>query len=249
LKIYQRWDLPRQPSAKDFQRIASAPQNSAVRNFVSANEKLNPERPELQMSAAEAKGVAKWEAGPKGAMSAGMSEFWSNLLAGRARTFAQGGLPAQPAYLSRGGPVRASDDAAELLKERAGVKKQFSALLGTMTGGGGGSSASFYEMFDVEGRAAVSLGATYSRSAGDAVQSGVIQYYSSEGYYVLLTVSQMWPVQIDGKPATLVWRGDLLSSSQLGELRGIERSGASVAMRKEIQRNIGTMVKDLSSAR
>jgi hypothetical protein len=65
----------------------------------------------------------------------------------------------------------------------------------------------------------------------------------------MLTLTQMWPMQIDGKPVTLVWRGDLLSSSQLGELRGIERSGASVAMRKEIQKNISAMVKDLSSAR
>lgn len=248
LKVYQRADLPRRPTAKDFQRIASAPQNSAVRSFVAATEKLNPERPELQMSAAEAKAIGKFDASPKGAMSPSVSAFWINLLTGRANAFAQGGLPAQPAYAGRSGTVRAADDAEELLREQPAIRKQFSALLGAMTGGGGSPSL-FYEMFDVEGRAALSLGATYSRTAGDSIQSGTVQYYSTDGFYVMLSLYQMWPVQIDGKPATLVWRGDLLSSNQLGELRGIERSGASVAMRKEIQRNVGTMVRDLSSLR
>ena len=249
LKVYQHTDLPRRPSAQDFQRIAAAPKNSSVAKFVAATEKLNPERPELQMSAAEAKGAGKFEAGAKGAMSPGVSAFWGNLLAGRASAFAQGGLAGQPAYAGRSGAARPADEAAELLRERPAIRKQFSALAAAMTGGGGGSPALFYELFDVEGRAALSLGATYSRAAGESVQSGTVQFYSSDGFFVFLSFSQMWPVQIDGKAATLVWRGDMLSSSQLGELRGIERSGASVAMRKEIQKNITAMVKDISSQR
>lgn len=249
LKVYQHADLPRRPSAQDFQRIASAPKNSSVTKFVAATEKLNPERPDLQMSAAEAKGAGKIEGGAKGAMSPGVSAFWINLLHGRASAFVQGGLAGQPAYVSRGGAVRPADEAAELLRERPSIRRQFSALAATMTGGAGGNPALFYELFDVEGRAALSLGATYSRAAGEAMQSGTVQFYSSDGFFVLFSVAQMWPVQIDGKAATLVWRSDLLSSSQLGDLHGIERSGASVAMRKEIQKNITAMVKDISSQR
>ena len=249
LKVYQHVDLPRRAAAQDFQRIASAPQNSSVGKFVTATEKLNPERPELQMSAAEAKSAGKIEGGAKGAMPPGVSAFWINLLHGRASAFLQGGLAGQPAYASRGGAVRPADEAAELLRERPAIRKQFSSLAATMTGGAGGNPALYYELFDVEGRAALSLGATYSRAAGDAMQSGTVQFYSSDGFFVLLSVSQMWPVQVEGKSATLVWRSDLLSSSQLGDLRGIERSGASVAMRKEIQKNITAMVKDISSQR
>ncbi len=248
LKIYQHVDLPRRPSPQDFQRIASAPQNSSVSKFIAATEKLNPERPELQMSAAEAKGAAKIEGGARGAMSPSISAFWVNLLHGRASAFAQGGLAAQPAYATRSGAIRPADEAAALLRERPALRKQFSALTGMMTGGGGSPSL-YYDMFDVEGRAAVALGATYSRSAGESAQSGTVQFYSSDGYFVMLTISQMWPMQVDGKAVTLVWRSDLLSSSQLGELRGIERSGASVAMRKEIQKNIAAMVRDISSQR
>lgn len=249
LKVYQHVDLPRRAAAQDFQRIASAPQNSSVGKFVTATEKLNPERPELQMSAAEAKSAGKIEGGAKGMMPPGVSAFWINLLHGRASAFLQGGLAGQPAYASRGGAVRPADEAAELLRERPAIRKQFSSLAATMTGGAGGNPALYYELFDVEGRAALSLGATYSRAAGDAMQSGTVQFYSSDGFFVLLSVAQMWPVQVEGKSATLVWRSDLLSSSQLGDLRGIERSGASVAMRKEIQKNITAMVKDISSQR
>ncbi len=246
LKVYQHADLPRRPSAQDFQRVASAPHNSSVGKFVSATEKLNSERPELQMSAAEAKGAGKFEAGGKG-MPPSVAAFWGGLLHGRATTFASGGLAGQPAYFTRGASLRPADEAAALLRERPAIQKQFSALAGTMTGSGGGSL--FYELFDVEGRAAVSLGANFSRAAGESVQSGTVQFYSSDGYLVMLTFMQMWPVQVDGKPATLVWRSDMLSSSQLGDLHGIERAGASVAMRKEIQKNVSTMVKDISSQR
>ncbi|MEO6741032.1 MAG: hypothetical protein ABIP20_12320 [Chthoniobacteraceae bacterium] len=248
LKVYQHMDLPRRPSAQDFQRIASAPNNSSVSKFAAATEKLNPERPELQMSAAEAKGAGRFESGGKG-MPAGVAAFWSGLLHSRASAFLSGGLAGQPAYFGRGGSVRPAGEAAALLSECPSIRKQFSALAGMMTGGGGGSPSLYYELFDVEGRAALSLGATYTHTLGESIQSGTVQFYSSDGFYVLLSFAQMWPVQIDGKPATLVWRGDMLASSQLGELHGIERSGSSVAMRKELQKNIIAMVKDISSQR
>jgi hypothetical protein len=251
LKVYQHVDLPGRPSVGDFQKIGSAPNNSAVRAFISATQKLNPERPELQMSVAEAKRAPGPEEAPRGTMPPGVAAFWSSLLNGRVSAFLSGGLSAQPAYFLDGKSIRASDDAGELLKERSSIRKQFSGLTGTMLGGsqGGANPALFYEMFDVEGRAALSLGAIYSRGAGDGVQSGTLQFYSSDGLLVMLSLGQLWPVDVGGKPATLVWRGDLIASSQLGELRGIERAGAAVAMRKVIQKNVNTMRKDLSSQR
>jgi len=243
LRIYQHVDLPRRPSLADFERIGAAPKNASISKFAAATQKLNPEKPDLQMSAAEAKKAGKADGGAQEQFIG----FWSTLLYGRATAFASGGLGSQPAYLTRGGSVRPADEAAALLRERGAIQKQFSSLASTMTGSGGGSL--FYELFDVEGRAAVSLGSTFSRTAGESIQSGTVQFYSSDGYLVMLTFMQMWPVQVDGKAATLVWRSDMLSSSQLGELRGIERSGSSVAMRKEIQKNVTAMVKDISSQR
>lgn len=249
LKIYQHRDLPRRPTAQDFQILANAPRNSSVSRFIASTEKLDPERPDLQMSAVEAKSMTRFEPGNRGSIPPGVVKFWSGLLEARASAFASGGLACQPPYQFRGASVRPAEEASELLRERPSIRKQFSALSSTMTGGGGGNPSLFYDLFDVEGRAAVSLGASFSRPAGDGIQSGTVQFYSSDGYFVMLTFSQMWPIEVDGRAAALVWRGDLLSSKQLGELRGIERAGASVAMRKEIQKNISAMTKDISPSR
>lgn len=248
LKIFQHVALPRKPTLSDFQQIASAPANSSVKAFVAATEKLNPERPELQMSDAEAKLFSKSDGAAKGAMPANVSAFWSNLLHKRATAYLSGGLPGQPAILAGGKTIRAVDEANELLREHPRIRKQFSALADTMLGGRSNPEL-YYELFDVEGRAALSLGASYSKAVGEGWQGGTVQFYSSDGFNVMLTFTQLWPVQIDGKPMTLVWRGDFVAANRLGELRGIERSGAAVAMRKEVQKNVTAMVKDLSSKR
>ena len=75
----------------------------------------------------------------------------------------------------------------------------------------------------------------------DGWQTMDVQYYASSGYYVLLTFNQFWPVKTATGEATLVWRGDLLSSASLADLHGMERTGSVTAMRKEIQKNISVL--------
>ena len=61
-------------------------------------------------------------------------------------------------------------------------------------------------------------------------------YYASGGYNVALTLYQLWPIEISGRPSTLVWRGDFVSASTLADLHGIERLGSESAMRKDISK-------------
>src|SRR5207302_3469398 len=107
-------------------------------------------------------------------------------------------------------------------------------------------AALYWELFDVEGRAAFSLGALLDRPASDKWQAVDVQYYSSSGYVALLTFYQGWPVTINGQPATLVWRGDLLSAPSLAELHGVERMGSGSAMMKEIQKSVRVFLRDVS---
>ena len=76
-------------------------------------------------------------------------------------------------------------------------------------------------------------------SAGGA-QTADVQYYASGGYFALVTLYQMWPVE----GGTLVWRGDLIASPALGELRGMERMGSSAAMMKQIKQFVNAFLKD-----
>jgi hypothetical protein len=54
----------------------------------------------------------------------------------------------------------------------------------------------------------------------------------------------MWPVTVDGKASTLVWRGDLISSAELASLHGVERLGSESAMMKDISKAITLFRKD-----
>jgi hypothetical protein len=65
----------------------------------------------------------------------------------------------------------------------------------------------------------------------------------------VVTLQQLWPVQVDGREATLVWRVDLVSSGTLADLRGTERLGSGAAMMRDIQKDIRAFVRDAGSAR
>ena len=89
-------------------------------------------------------------------------------------------------------------------------------------------------------RGVVTLGASYygTQQAVDAL------YYASGGYYVALTLYQLWPVTVNGKASTLVWRGDMISASSLADLHGIERLGSESAMMKDISKAVTFFRRD-----
>src|SRR5207248_3201409 len=119
-------------------------------------EKLNPEHPALQLGAAEAKEFGKSDGAAKGAMPANVSAFWIDLLHKRASAFLESGVPGQAAYAAAGKPVRALDEANELLRDCPAIRKRFSALADAVLSGGSQAKSNpelFYELFDVEGRA------------------------------------------------------------------------------------------------
>jgi hypothetical protein len=254
LKVYLHRDLPSKPALADFQNFAGVRDSSAVQSLVAATEKLNPGKPELQMSFAEAKLFSKTTAGGGGGSNAGpippaVAAFWSNLLYQRTLAYLAGGVSREPAYEGSGETVRPSEEIARILKEQPKLREEFKPVLDDsgLTGGNGNLTPSlFFELLDVEGRAAFTSGAAYSKPVKDGWQGLDLQFYSSDGYYVLLTLCRFWPVTTpSGQQATLVWRGDLLSSAAMADLHSnVERLGSTGAMMKEIQKNIGFLLQD-----
>ena len=242
LKVWLHGELPAKPALEDFRKIADAPANGPVKSLIAATEKLDPEKPGLYVSSDEAKGFAKTQVSTWGGTLPGtVSGFWANVLLARAQAFGSGGLARQPAYSWKGESISAADEINRLLKEVPKVRAQFSGLAGSLTGGGApAKTAHYWELFDVEGQAAFSLGATIEKPAATGAQSVDVQYYASGGYFALVTFYQMWPVE----GGTLIWRGDLIASPALGELRGMERMGASAAMMKQIKQFVTAFLKD-----
>jgi len=242
LKVLVHAVLPAKPTAADFQKIESVAQNNAVKAWTAATQKLGTGATELQLSNAEAQAYSK--AGSPAA-------FWSNVLAQRSQAYVSGGPAKLPAYETRGEATRPAEEISRLLKEAPKVRSQFSALIDSapLTGGkGAGAPTLYWEMIDVEGQAALNLGAVYSKKTADGWQTLEGAYYASSGYYVLLTLSQFWPVMIGGQEGTLVWRGQMISADSLSTLRGVERMGSGTAMMRETKRSIEVFVKDAAKA-
>src|SRR5215468_4021007 len=240
LKVFLHSDLPSSPGPANFEKLRNAPDNASVRSFVTATQKLSPE---LQISKEEAKRFSAATAGGGGGvMPAAVVTFWTDVLTGRTKSFVPGGMAAQAPYDHAGPSIRASDEVNGLLREQGKIRQQFSGLLGaTGIGRGAGSLPAelYWELLDAKGQGVVTLGASYSRSgAGGTYQAADVLYYASGGYYVALTLHQLWPVTVDGKPSTLVWRGDMISSSELGSLRGVERLGSESVMMKNITKAV-----------
>ena len=244
LKVFLHSDLPSNPGPASFEGLKNAPGNSSVRSFVTATEKLSPE---LQISKDEAKKFSA-ASGGGGAMPPAVAAFWTDVLTARTKTFVSGGMAAEPPYDHAGPSVRASDEVNGLLREQGKIRQQFSGLLGgTGIGRGAGSLRAelYWELLDVDDQGVVTLGASYSRGgAGGTYQSADVLYYASGGYYVALTLYQLWPVTVEGKPSTLVWRGDMISSAELGSLHGVERLGSESVMMKNITKAVTAFRRD-----
>ena len=242
LKVWLHGELPAKPGIDDFRQFASAPANGPVKALIAATEKMDPEKPGVYLSRGEEKEFGKTQVSPLGGTISGdVGMFWKNVLLHRVMAFNTGGIPRLPAYAWKGGTVSAAEEIGSLLKEVPKVRVQFSDLAAALTGGGApAKTAHYWELFDVEGQAAFSLGATLEKTSAAGAQSADVQYYASGGYFVLVTFYQMWPVE----GGTLVWRGDLIASPALGDLRGMERMGSSAAMMKQVKQFVNAFLKD-----
>jgi len=248
LKVFLHSDLPSNPTAANFEQLKNAPGNSSVRSFVAATQKLGSD---LQVSREEAK---KFSAGAGGGpMPVSVAAFWADVLAARAKGFVSGGMSAQQPYDHAGSSVRASDEVNGLLRDQGKIRSQFSGLLGaTGIGRGAGSLKPelYWELLDVDDQGVVTLGASYNRGgAGGTYQAADVLYYASGGYYVALTLYQMWPVTVEGKSSTLVWRGDMISAVSLGSLHGVERLASESVMMKNITKAVALFRRDTSGGR
>ena len=241
LKVFLHSDLSSSPNAANFARLKSAPDNGGVSGLATATQKMDAE---LQISKEEAKKFSASGASG-GVMPPAVVAFWSDVLAGRANNFARGGTAAQPSYDHTGQAIRPNEELNSLLKQQDKVRKQFSGFL-SQTGIGRGAGSlppeMYWELLQVDDAGVLTLGASYSR--GGTNQAADVLYYASGGYYVALALYQMWPVTVDGKASTLVWRGDMISAASLASLHGVERLASESAMIKDISKAVTLFRRD-----
>jgi hypothetical protein len=233
LKVLIHSDLPSSPSAANFSRLNSAPNNSAVQSLVSATQKLSPD---LQISKEEEKRFANLSGST---MAGPIAAAWAEVLSARARA----GRSSQPPYDHTGQNIRPSEELNALLRADDKIRSRFS---GVTEGKGEG----FWELLTADEQGVLTLGASYRRSgANGTFQAADALYYASGGYYAGLTLYQMWPVEVGGRPATLVWRGDLISSATIASLHGIERVASESMLMRDISKATSLFRRDSGAVR
>jgi hypothetical protein len=236
LKVLIHSDLPSSPSAANFSRLSSAPDNAAVRSLVSATQKLSPD---LQISKEEEKRFAAVANATGGVMPGPIATAWAEVLSARARA----GRAAQPPYDHTGQSVRPSEELNALLRANDKVHRQFSGVLD-------GRAEPFWELLTADEQGVLTLGASYRRSgANGTFQAADALYYASGGYYAGVTLYQMWPVDVAGRPATLIWRGDFISSASIASLHGIERVAAESSLIRDISKANSLFRRDTGAVR
>ncbi|MES2571547.1 MAG: hypothetical protein V4710_16020 [Verrucomicrobiota bacterium] len=235
LKVHLQGMISQKPAPDHFSRLTAAPAE-----FIEAS--LAPKPGHFQIGAAETRKLTG--AGEAPAAVA----VWSQLLAQRASSFVTGGLVRQPPYENEA--VRVHEEAAAMLREQPRMRARFASIsAATPLGGGGLTPTLYWDLFEVEGDPHVSLGALYGRASNGGWQGVDITYFASGGFFIHVSFHEFWPVEVDNAPATLVWRGDLLSSASLASLRGIERSGAGTVMMRKIQKTAALFQKDAAATR
>jgi hypothetical protein len=243
LKVYLHSD-----SATNFSKLQSAPDNPAVRYLTDATAQHSSD---LQLSAAEMKMLPSEGSNPGSAMPASVAAAWGKILTGRAQAFASGGSSSQAAYENVTPAVRPSDELGGMLRGQEKLRRQFSGFLeGTGIGRGSGSikPEMFWELLSADEKGVLTLGASYNRpGGGGTIQAANALYYASGGYYAGITLYQMWPVEVEGRVSTLVWRGDLISSASISSLRGIERMAAESTMIKDISKAVAFFRRDIGT--
>lgn len=240
LKVYLHSD-----SATNFSRLQNAPDNPAVRYLSTATAQRSGD---LQLSSAELKQLPASDAAP-----ASLASAWTKILTARAQAFASGGSASQPPYENVTPPVRPSEELSALLRGQEKIRKQFSGLLdATGIGRGAGSikPEMYWELLSADEKGVLTLGASYDRAgSGGTIQTGNVLYYASGGYFAGITLQQLWPVEVEGRASTLVWRGDMISSASVASLRGIERIAAESTMIKDISRVVSLFRRDTGGTR
>lgn len=244
LKVWFHKSLSPQPTLADFADLGNLPDNKSVKFQIDSTASLDPANPSLQVSKPEAQLIAATAAQEKDPKAL-FTKAWSQILLGRITSFLSG-HGGSDSDIATGGDVHPMSDVKSLFHAESKVYGEYQKLLNqTPFKALPGASATkiapvdlYCDMFDVQGSAAMGTGVTYQAPSGNAIQSVDVEYYTNYGVYTTIELEQMWPITVNGKSETLVWRDDLVSAPNIAYLAGTERLASRMIMLQETKEGV-----------
>lgn len=239
LKVWLHKSLPPQPTAADFAELGSLPENGSVQFQIDSTAEFDPEHPPLQVSKEEAQLIATTGAQEKDP-KAHFVKAWSQILAGRIASFLSGHAGSDYDIVS-GGDIHPLSEVKSLLHSDIKIYGQYQRLLNqtpvkalaTAPAAKAVPASLYCDIFDVQGYAAMGTGAIYQVPSGNSIQSLDVEFYTNYGVYCTIELEQLWPISVNGKTETLVWRDDLVSAPNIAYLHGTERLASGMIMLQE----------------
>jgi hypothetical protein len=244
LKVWlHKSGLPVNPTAANFD-LTNLPDNKSMNFQIDSTAKFDPSNPPLQVSKEEAQSIVAAAAQEKDPRAL-FAKAWAPILAGRINEFMTGRGGASVDVVS-GGDVHPLGDVRSLLHSDIKVYGAWQGLLNTTplktlaTGSAPKTAPAdvYCDIFDVEGSAAMGVGAIFQGARGAAIQSADVEFYTNYGVYCTIELEQIWPVTVNGKTESLVWRDDLVSAPNIAVLHGVDRLGAGMIMLQETKGGI-----------
>jgi hypothetical protein len=181
-----------------------------------------------------------------------INSTWSAILLDRATTFQSNGLLKAEPYDLGGTPFKLAPELVGLLKQRAPVLKRFVSVMDEIMTGKPGTNLPvvyYWENEKIQGSQNIGLGAVHALKTATGYQLADLTYYSASSYYISITLHELWPVTVNGKAQTYVWRGDYVISPSIGYTRGIERMAAENIMILEVKSTIKDQINLAAKAK
>jgi len=137
-----------------------------------------------------------------------------------------------------------------LLNAESAMARHFATLLApfTQTGSLGSPAVQYWDVSDVNHTAALELGAIYHRHEEGCEQLLDVNYYASSGYLVSVTLYELVPVKLEGKPRTLAWQAVLVSAQALEGGFGLKRQIASKLIVGDVEKAVRTLQQEATEA-
>jgi hypothetical protein len=238
LDVWLHAALPLNPTLADFSALSSLPDNKSVNNMVAATYNYTPGSDSLQVNSAEAALIATGHGQSQSKQF--VVDVWSKILDGRVEAFLKNQL-GDAKYVANSATIYPFAECKALLRSDPKIFGEFHPMLkNTPVYNGSGLKPSnlYYECFDIEGEACFGTGAVYLANPPGTTLRADVEYYVSNGIYTSVELEQLWPMTIDGKSGTLIWRADMVSTANVAYLHGTERLASGMLMLQDVKQAV-----------
>jgi hypothetical protein len=260
LNLEAHYLLPQPATKAGFQALNMNETNKASRWFLRQSTQSLQEKTAFNLSQAEIhqlrdalkKSGMNQPQSPNSQQAETITETWKEILLGRAQTFQKSGLLGSLPYESGDTSINLGTEMLRALRSRPKVLHAFSGILDPVMTGRMGSTANSpiysWGRSHIQGSPCISLVAFFSEPSESGYRVAEVNYFVSSVYFSSLILYQLFPVELEGKTNTLVYRADFVLSPSLLRIKGIERIAAENILLMETRQSTKSFIDSCHSA-